>query len=577
MATYAPAALAVQLPGEVAAGLGEAMRHLPEIRLVTWNSNGRSLYVTTNPCDAMIEAIRLAEELGLPCHFIDELPGRGEAFKPLPDPLVLERIGAEEFARLYNHVAPGAPAGDRALRIAGTLRAVIDPGVRTLAVVDIRDWPELEKALLVEDLPVTVPPVSVPHRNHRLAAVSLGQVIQDIPMVAWLFENFRAGASLEEPFPHLRAIQTILAQASERYTQEYDERLNMTEWGNLLQYARNLGVVRGWLRPTLWELIESARGCIDDDYAAILLETAEHYPPNDRHPPPLPTQSDEPAPGSEPAGRALEAESAYPEPPMREMELNFVRRRPTWFEKESWRLQLMMGQWSGSGICSWPPEDEFIEKFFRDIRKRAWQQVSEQHSHSEEFSTSLLDGLDIRETLRHLHEEKIYVRRERVPPGRVGPVVLLWRDLPLGLPRVWRTTLYAENQNESDLAIYARPLGREIVGPGITRTEYYGVLSIYPARHIRDPWLAPTLQRWKTHGRLMIAAAILLAQERYVAVVAKRPPDRELRDFARQHGRILIYMPLTAFSRNLLKRARQCHILMGHQVRGWASEYIPPI
>jgi len=47
--------------------------------------------------------------------------------------------------------------------------------------------------------------------------------------------------------------------------------------------------------------------------------------------------------------------------------------------------------------------------------------LSEERSRTEPFTTSILDGIDLRETIRNWHEAKIYVRQLDRIAGEVGP------------------------------------------------------------------------------------------------------------------------------------------------------------
>ena len=90
------------------------------------------------------------------------------------------------------------------------------------------------------------------------------------------------------------------------------------------------------------------------------------------------------------------------------------------------------GEWAeqidGSSICSYPPEDLVIENYGRFLKQKAKSILSEERERVEPFTTSLLDGIDIRETIRNWHERKIYVRhRERIN-GDVGSVVVIFDD-----------------------------------------------------------------------------------------------------------------------------------------------------
>lgn len=598
VAQWQPDCLALELPRPLTQGVLALVQALPTIKLLAWKpkQNAASM-MPGDPGDALIEGARLALEFGLGLELVDVADAAAaEEFHDLPDDFALARLGLERFAQEFLKTQDPRSPTHRELIMASRIRLLGERYNRVLVVAGLGHLAVLRDLLQQDGIAGRVRPQwHEPEAPWRLLPVperELDKLLREVPYTTWLYENFRSSHGPEDRFPMLEALQTVLLRAAEQYRRDYDEQVNFTEWRALFQFGRNLALVHGQLRPRLYELLMAAKACVNDDFGAICLEQALSYPPNHQ-----PLQDFPGAPEQDPAGQDPSGNSghrsmclyadfgggkerlchAYPFPELREVQFNFKRRPPTEQEKEQWRRHFALSSLFGAGICSWPPEDEFIENFFRKIRHRAYQQITEEHTVTEEFTSSMLEGLDVRETMRRFHEGKLFVKRERQPPGHVGPVVLIWRDAPLQVRSIWKTCLYAENDNESDLALYARPLGQEMVGPGITRTEYLGVLSVFPAAGIPDVWGLPSLRRFRTCARLLIASAIRLSEERYVAVVAARPPDAELRNYARQHGIGLIYLPLGTFSQNLLKRARQCHILAGKRVRQYASDYIPKI
>jgi hypothetical protein len=590
LTTWQPDCIAVELPRPLRSEIFALVDELPVISLLAYKTPaGQPLMIPADPCDALIEAVRFGREQMRPIEFIDVVEAGGEEeHVSLPDELAISRIGLARYAEECLTAIIPAAVTERERIMAARLRFLTERHERILFVCGLGHYVNLKELLRRppargEDPRWVEAPVS--SRILPLKEAQLGHVLREVPYTAYLYEHWRRTDSARGPFSPMDALREVLQGSAEEYEKEYDEKVNLTEWRALYQYGRNLSLVRGRLRPRLYELVTAAKGCVDDDFGAICLEKAVSYPPNKEVEP-----YDDGYGGDEDAGKhrsmnlfcnfgtGMERlQHAYPFPELGELEFRFRRRRPTLEEQEQWRERFGEEVWNGSGICSWPPEDIFIENFFRTIRQRAMIQISENHSSSEEFTSSVLDGLDVRETMRRWNEKKLYVRRERIPPGRIGPVVLVWRDLPFNVQPVWRACLYAENQNESDIAFYSQPLGKEMVGPGITRTEYFGILSVYPACHIPDVWLIPALRYWQTSARLLLAAALNLSRERFVAYVAERPPDLELRNYARDLKKAIVYLPLATFSKSLLKRARQCHILSGRQVRGWASDYIPEI
>src|SRR5439155_10078537 len=72
------------------------------------------------------------------------------------------------------------------------------------------------------------------------------------------------------------------------------------------------------------------------------------------------------------------------------------------------------GEWAsqlnGTGICSYPPEDLIIEDYGRFLKQKGKSVLSEERTRVEPFTTSIMDGIDIRETIRRWYEGRIYVR-----------------------------------------------------------------------------------------------------------------------------------------------------------------------
>jgi len=113
------------------------------------------------------------------------------------------------------------------------------------------------------------------------------------------------------------------------------------------------------------------------------------------------------------------------------------------------------GEWArqttGEAICSYPPEDLVIEDYGRFLKQKAKAILSEERVRVEPFTTSILDGVDIRETIRNWHQKKIFVRKADRLAGEVGAVVVIFDDDPEDHYQ-YLTTWLGEHQNESDMA-----------------------------------------------------------------------------------------------------------------------------
>ena len=61
-----------------------------------------------------------------------------------------------------------------------------------------------------------------------------------------------------------------------------------------------------------------------------------------------------------------------------------------------------------------------VEDYGRFLKKKGKSILSEERVRVEPFTTSILDGIDMRETIRNWHEGRIYVRQFQKIAGEVG-------------------------------------------------------------------------------------------------------------------------------------------------------------
>ncbi len=142
------------------------------------------------------------------------------------------------------------------------------------------------------------------------------------------------------------------------------------------------------------------------------------------------------------------------------------------------------------------------------------------------------------------------------------------RDYP------WRTTWFAEHQNESTLAFFATNFVQELVGPGIGLATYGGALFLFPPVAIPDVWLDPRLDFTETLEERLLAAACLHSQSPQIALLSALPPGAGWRRLARRFRKRWIHVPLAQFSDSTVQQLRMVHVLNGRQVRSYAAHFI---
>ena len=311
-----------------------------------------------------------------------------------------------------------------------------------------------------------------------------------------------------------------------------------------MKFVRNYALVGGQLMPDLYKILTAAKGCVDHNYAYEVWELATTYPYY-RNVDGLPELdlSIEDIWGSSKIIRFHLKEKGRknsPFPRLRKDRSAFRFRPPSPFT-----------------ICSYPPEDVAIENFGNFLKKKGSQILTEESSRTIPFSTSVEDGVDTKETIRHWHEKKLYVKCRGKPPGGVGSICVIFDEdkpeegKPFKEKYSWRTTWLGEHQQESDMAFYATPLTQNIVGPGISRCEYGGFMMSYPPRRMSNVWFDPDYEECRTKAEVLLMAAIDYAVKPVVVYVAASPPRSLLKSFARrfrQENRL--HSHRSAFTRN---------------------------
>ncbi|MBV8383267.1 MAG: hypothetical protein JOZ63_11715, partial [Planctomycetaceae bacterium] len=573
--------VAIPLPPSFQDDVEEAIERLPAISIVAQLDADRDdaetgfSFVPIDPCQGVIAALRTARGERIARAFIDMETPRFEAHHAVfPDPYALKRVSPAGFAAAVLPTIPPPRPGQHAARIAwmaARLRELEARHRAILLVCSLLDWPWIRDAYRRRRDAAEPDPFLAPIQTFGVDPATLIFALGELPFVTGLYERGRREL---EPDDNLSVdgVKEMVLQARDRLKAKLPkvaQRVTPQLLGIYFRYVRNLSLIERRLTPDLYTLVVAAQQTAGDDFALAVAETAREYPyaeiVGDGGPSAVPSdlpvlrmgidRADVPAWGmarmvSRLPGQALSWRSCElrPKPPERDRKL--------------WKQR-----WDPYGMCSWPPEDDRIESFHRHVRDQAKAILGADLARSEKFTTSVMDGIDIRETLRNWHTGDLYVKI--IPPSRgtIEVVVFLF-DLPAD-PRVYtsRATWFAEHQEESTLAFYATDHMKNLVGPGIAQAEYGGALFLFPPRTIPDIWTDPRLDFADTLEERLLAAAFLHSRERHVAVVAPRPPLASWRRLARRFGRKIVPLPLHRFGGQLIERLRRFHVLNGKVVR----------
>ena len=547
-------------------------------------------YVPVDPCQSVIMSIRAAMGEHLPREYIDL---ETDPFRPyatvMPDPFALRHVSPERFAAaLLPHLTrpPDHQARSRMVHMAYRLKELERHYERILLVTSVLHWPWIREAysqLLASEDPSVQNESSaiVDLPEHDQVATPVRYAVEDrtlmflfgeLPFITGLYE--RARSELEEDDDlQIDGVKELLIAAKDKYLGELGDRarkITPLHLSKCLQYIRNLSLIHRRMTPDLITIVTAAQQILGDQFALHVAELANEY---------LYAQAESDADDVQavtlgidqarlPDGDIVSLVSRLPGPPITWCTLQ-LQRRPSTHEKSRWKYR-----WNPYSQCSYPPEDERIENFRTRVFERARAIIGNDLARTEKFTTSVKDGIDIRDTLRHWYEKQIYVKV--VPPSRgtLDACVMLFdspadpRDYP------WRTTWFAEHKNESTLALFATNFQDEMVGPGIGLSVYGGAMFLYPPVAIPEVWTDHRLDYTETLEERLIAAACQHSGGREIALVSSLPPGSGWRRLARRYKKHLVHVPLGSFSDEQVQQLRMVHVLNGAEVRSYAEAFI---
>ncbi|UCD01002.1 MAG: hypothetical protein JSV23_08965 [Promethearchaeota archaeon] len=623
-----PDVIAVELPNNVQEEVIEAVERLPFLSLIGFADtlNPKKLnFIPIDPGDSIMEGIRIGLEHNIPIGFIDlsvseYLP---PSFK-LPDDYAINQIGLYKF---YQQISDYFKKENRhkknALRnkvnledflrnqenvnneydylekdilrekyMAAHLLKMMPLYHRILLIIGMAHWDNvkyyLENPQEVEDVELDL----IPHKYVKIYNIKGSDarfLLRELPYHTYKWMNFRNKfskkrlESVETPeelyeilnsYNKIELINKILIKAKYDYEEEFKEFVDLHKLKTLFQYSRNLSLTDQRLLPNLYQLLIASKNIVDDDYAWKVLEKATKYPYDDESDN-YETLKMRTEGAFDPSGRYIKLRRHHPYSYGKEQEVP-LKERPKEKYPGEWKDKWEEGK---DFTVSWPPEDILEEDYFAFIRKKTIKNLKNQRIKIEEFKSSLMDGIAIKETIRNwAFKKKIYVQNIQQIQGKIDTLVVIFdKDDGEVEKYPYKLTWWSEHDRESDMAFYSTNPGDYIIGPGITHVEVGGLLSIFPAiflRPIFDFYMDYEYRDTKNKAERLLKAAIIYSKERYIAYVAKEPPRKYFYSLAGKKNRELVYIPVDNFSKESLKTIKHIHILAGRDKRKIAHNYI---
>ncbi len=570
-----PRVVAVELPSSLERQYVKALERLPEMSVIlipeaAGNDEERATYIPIEPGDPFIEALRTAREIEAEIVFLEppthEKPHINDAY---PEPYAVEIIGAAQYLERYRvFPQPRSPQIEaHAAAMAWKLQGA-DPSAALCAVVSLNLLDPLLDAMEGPQEPPAPPRVRL--FNHaelfNLHPDCLAEVTSEAPYYQELYEETRgeqtANMRLDRPRWQLR----LLREAEMEYAINTGDKMQSWQRVALAKFARNLATLDGHLIPGIYDLALASRGIVDDNYAYEVWQMANRFSVQQTETPDIETLN-------------LSGDEVW----LRTRKLRIRRRLPRIKQRlkpsglTARKREKFKGEWAketnGQSICSYPPEDLVIENYGRFLKRYAKTKLSEERARTEPFISSTLDGIDLRETIRNWRQGTLYVRELGKFSGDVGALVIIFDEDRNDKYR-YLTTWLGEHQNESDMSFYSTQPFEHLIGPGIGRAEYGGLLMTLPPRRLYDVWSDPDYDTAETKAEKLLMAGLDYSIEKNVVYIAAKPPRSVFRQLAARVNRKIVYIPLGQLSPAKLKKIRVVHVLDSYQRRDEAKQFL---
>jgi hypothetical protein len=630
---WRPSVVAVELPMVLESLILQAVGRLPQLSVILYTKEHleKTFYLPIELADPFVEAIRTAQEVGVEVAFIapdfNEQPAELWDF---PDTYAARRLGVQVYLESYRLFPPVHASGQSyANGVAWKLQG-LNPSAPILVVVSLQTLNPIMESM---EIPQSPPPVFNQLQDteiYNLHPDCIAEVCLEAPLLQAVYEfrrywipeeewidgtsipttvenpssqmeksvrriarhsNWRKEKDLDSltsdstqnplarklpgdsvggegfiPFLDRQRFNFLLfAEAERLYEKNTGEKIQHWQRRLFARYSRNLALISRMLVAGPFDLTIAARSIVDDNFAWELwnLASTALFQKIETDLSTVNISGEEVWVNM----KRIQLHRRLPKPKSRPKPAGFRPRNKEDHPGEWAR------QFNGKQICSYPPEDIVLEDYGLFLKKKGKSILSQERSRVEPFTSSLLDGIDMRETLRHWHEKKLFVREFQKVGGDVGSVVVVFDEDRDGHYN-WGMTWLGEHQQESDMAFYSTDPADKIVGPGICRAEYGGFLLSYPPRRMLDVWHDPDYWLAESKPETLLLAALDYSLQKFVVYVAAKPPRSVFKSLAAKMGKKIIYIPIGQLSPIAMKKIRVTHILDSYEKRAIAKNYI---
>lgn len=607
-----PSAVVIELPTELQHQLREAIQFAETYPVIKMKGDPAQ-YLILEPLEPLIEGFRSAVESAIPVFCVDRLSKLPSLFnESFPDTYSLTYFRLDDLYRQYKKSKIEAPIEiqliDRVREISMTdalkhISAVMQGSI--LFLCGFRHLVEIEKLLQLSDedylnsieelKSVLYPHEAIDNISNELQKAVLGSDQEPLNFISNLLETgsvddveivrlspesgevlsqpgffnerwleLRTNVAKRQRFNRIDLQRQVYQIARQSYEFESGEILGSQREKLFFRFARNWAIIQNQLLPSAYQLIMAAKACVNDNFARIFYDTLIRFNPNES---PLPKAE-------------IRLNDLYQNTKMIRFrtKLNKKPKIAPPQVRKSIQRERYPGEWKNTdfmgmgGMCSYPPEDIIIEDFAKYLQQKATALIKSKETKTQPFTTSLLDGVDFRETIRNLYQDRVFVKENRNMAADAGSVLVIYSQDELAHP--WQVVWWGEHDQESDMAFFATPIHSHMVGPGISRCIYGGFLLTYPPGRLGDIWNDRFFKQFNSNHERLLAAAIIYNEKKIVVHIADQRPSSRMNQLAGRFGQRIIHLPKSSVNPVQLNRVRRFHVLDDRYKRHIADDFI---
>ena len=570
--------ICLEIPERCGEILKTACSLLPDIHIVLIHGqNQSSSFITVDLCDAMIMAAITGMQKEIPVECID---------KNLPFPITSSHLLMGDDYPLHEHGIQKYYAAvssslamfphtridqQREEYMACKLDMAMKRYKRVLFVCGLYRWQGVRRTLAsISSLNLDhIVPGSWIHdiSIYKASEDSLVHITAEIPyIISFFIEKLKNGEYINK----FDALTNLFYEAFNSFSGQVSvQRMQL-----LKEYSLKLARQSGYYTPDLIDILTAAKQIINEEFAHIVHKLAVRY----YH---FNSESLHPSVKIKKHPHALFFSAL-----LGEKKIRLLKHEHLSFSRSAKKISLKAvpeekyhGEWKDIWMqsverVSHIPEDLALENCMQYIRGKI-RELLKNSSSLLEFTGSLRDGIDLRETLRDIRGQKIYVREENKINVPVGNIVLIF-DEKQNEQYSWKGVWYSEHSQESDLALFAAEPGTRLVGPGIAQAVFGGDASIYPAQGIINFFEFRNLlpENVKTDYEILLYTAVYYSRNTVVPFICDAGISAAMRSFAASRRVTLLHLKKSFFSFEKLRRLQKFHVLGDRKLRAIADKYI---